>query len=147
KMSKSYKNTIDIFAEGKPLKSAVMGIVTDKTPVEQPKPFEGNNVASLYALFATDDEMAKLRSLYANPTEDADKRNGRPFGYGDAKGMLLEKINAYFGPIRERRKQPAANLAYVEGALTCGARRARAEAQKTLALVRQAVGMKPHSVG
>ena len=75
--------------------------------------------------------------------EDAEKRNGRPFGYGDAKGMLLEKINAYFGPFRERRKQLAADPGYVEDVLRDGARRARAEAEKTMALVREAVGLRP----
>jgi tryptophanyl-tRNA synthetase len=147
KMSKSYGNTIDIFAEGKPLKAAVMGIVSDSTPVDQPKPFEGNNVAALYALFATDEEMAKLRSLYADPMEDAEPRSGRPFGYGDAKAMLLEKINAYFGPFRQKRKELAARPDYVEQVLRDGACRARAEAQKTMELVRRAVGMAARPVG
>src|SRR5829696_7605394 len=53
KMSKSYGNTIDIFAEGKALRKAVMGVVTDSTPAEQPKDPETNNVFALYKLFAT----------------------------------------------------------------------------------------------
>ena len=97
KMSKSYGNTIDIFAEGSALKKSVMGIVTDSTPVEAPKDVRRCNVAALYALFATEAEMAKLASLYANPLEDTDSRQGRPFGYGDSKKMLLDKINGYFG--------------------------------------------------
>src|SRR5262245_52681132 len=64
KMSKSYGNTIDIFAEGNPLKKTVMSIVTDSTPVDAPKDASKCNVAALYALFASDDEMAKLHSLY-----------------------------------------------------------------------------------
>jgi tryptophanyl-tRNA synthetase len=146
KMSKSYGNTIDIFAEGNPLKKTVMSIVTDSTPVEAPKDASKCNVAALYALFATDDEMAKLHSQYANPMEDADKREGRPFGYGDSKKMLLEKINAFFGPFREKRKQLAAQPDYVEGVLRRGAARARAEARQTMELVRRAVGMLPAPV-
>ena len=74
---------------------------------------------------------------------DADSRGGKPFGYGHAKKMLLAKIDAYFGPFRERRKQLAQDPDYVEGVLREGARRARAEAQETVARVRQAVGMLP----
>ncbi len=141
KMSKSYKNTIEIFAEGKALKKAISEIVTDKTPLEAPKPIEGNNVFALYKLFATEAECEKLASLYRNPMEDADSRQGRPFGYGDAKNMLLQKIDSYFAPFREKRKELAARPDYVEEVLAQGARRARAEAQKTMALVREAVGM------
>jgi tryptophanyl-tRNA synthetase len=147
KMSKSYGNTIDIFAEGKPLKQVVMSIKTDSTPVEAPKDPNNNLVVELYKLMATPEELAKMESLYRHPMEDAERRNGRPFGYGDAKGMLLEKINAYFGPFRERRKELAARPDYVEGVLRDGARRARAEAQKTMELVRRAVGMGPRPLG
>jgi tryptophanyl-tRNA synthetase len=141
KMSKSYGNTIEIFAEGGALKKRVMSVVTDSTPVDAPKDISKCNVAALYALFATDAEMAKLASLYAHPMEDAEARQGRPFGYGDAKKMLLDKINAYFAPFREKRKQLAARPEYIEEVLTNGARKARAEARKTMELVRRAVGM------
>ena len=60
KMSKSYGNTIDIFAEGKPLEKTVMGIKTDSTPLGQPLDPEGDNVFALYSLFATDEEKAAL---------------------------------------------------------------------------------------
>jgi tryptophanyl-tRNA synthetase len=143
KMSKSYGNTIDIFAEGNALKKTVMSIVTDSTPVEAPKDPEKCNVVALYKLFATDAEVEKLASLYRNPLEDADKREGRPFGYGDSKKMLLEKINGYFGPFREKRKELAARPGYVEEVLRGGAERARAEARKTMDMVRAAVGLRP----
>jgi tryptophanyl-tRNA synthetase len=137
KMSKSYNNTIQIFAEGKPLQKTVMGIVTDSTPVEAPKDPERCNVFALYSLFATEEEKAALAARY---------RAGG-MGYGEAKKMLLEKINAYFGPARERRKQLAAHPEQVEEILRRGAQKARAEARQTMALVRQAVGMKAESVG
>jgi tryptophanyl-tRNA synthetase len=133
KMSKSYGNTIEIFAEGPALKKAVMGIVTDSTPPEAPKDPETRMPYLLYQLFATPEESAELAARY---------RAGG-LGDGEAKKMLLAKIDAYFGPYRERRKQLAADPDYVEGVLRDGARRARAEAQKTMELVRTAVGMTP----
>src|SRR5262249_49162068 len=136
KMSKSYGNTIEIFAEGKPLQKSVMGIVTDSLPVEAPKDPDKCTVFTLYSLFATDAERDALAARY---------RAGG-MGYGEAKKMLLEKINAHFGPIREKRKQLAAHPEQVEEALRQGAVRARAEARQTMQLVRAAVGMKPQSV-
>jgi tryptophanyl-tRNA synthetase len=137
KMSKSYGNTIDIFAEGNALKKSVMGIVTDSTPVEAPKDPERCTVFALYSLFATDAEKAALAARY---------RAGG-LGYGEAKKLLLEKINTRFAPAREKRKQLAANPPYVEEVLRRGAQRARAEARQTMELVRVAVGMKERSVG
>src|SRR4029077_4760083 len=75
KMSKSYGNTIDIFAEGKALKKTVMGIVTDSSTVAAPKDPDKCTVFALYSLFATDEEKAALAARY---------RAGG-IGYGDAK--------------------------------------------------------------
>ncbi|MBY0525756.1 MAG: tryptophan--tRNA ligase [Gemmataceae bacterium] len=137
KMSKSYGNTIEIFAEGKPLQKTLMAIVTDSTKVEDPKDPDKCNVFALYSLFATPEEKEALAARY---------RAGG-MGYGDAKKLLLEKINGYFGPAREKRKELAAHPDDVEDVLRDGAKRARAEAQATMALVREAVGMKASSVG
>ena len=136
KMSKSYANTIEIFAEGKALERAVMGIVTDKTPLEQPLNPDSDNVFALYKLFATPAECEELAAKY---------RAGG-FGYGNAKKALLAKIDAYFAPARERRKELARNPGIVEEVLQSGARRAREVAQVTLRLVRQAVGLSPRPV-
>jgi tryptophanyl-tRNA synthetase len=137
KMSKSYGNTIDIFAEGKPLQKTVMGIKTDSTPLGSPLNPDTCTVVALYGLFATDAEKAELAARY---------RVGS-IGYGEAKKLLLGKIEAYFAPARERRRQLAKEEDYVEEVLRKGAQKARAEAQATMALVREAVGMKPRSVG
>jgi tryptophanyl-tRNA synthetase len=137
KMSKSYGNTIEIFAEGKALKKTVMGIVTDSTTVADPKDPTKCNVFALYSLFATEDEKAGL----------ADRYRAGGMGYGEAKQALLAKIDGYFGPFRERRKELAGNPGFVEDVLRDGAKRARAEAQATMALVREAVGMSARSVG
>jgi tryptophanyl-tRNA synthetase len=138
KMSKSYRNTIDIFAEGAVLKKSVMkDIVTDSKAVADAKDPERDNVFALYSLFASDAEKAELARRY---------RAGG-MGYGDAKLMLLAKIDELFGPARERRRQLAKDAGYVEEVLLKGAHRAREEAGTTMALVREAVGMKPRPVG
>ena len=132
KMSKSYGNTIEIFAEGKALKKTVMSIVTDSKTVAEPKDPERCNVFALYSLFATEEEKAALAARY---------RAGG-MGYAEAKTLLLEKINALFAPARERRQQLSQNPGFVEEVLRKGAQRARAEAQQTMALVREAVGLR-----
>jgi tryptophanyl-tRNA synthetase len=137
KMSKSYGNTIEIFAEGKPLQKVIMGIQTDSTPVEAPKDPTKDNVFALYSLFATEEEKAALAARYT----------AGGMGYGEAKKLLLEKMTAYFAPAREKRKKLAADPEYVESVLKRGAQRARAEAKATMAMVRKAVGMKEASVG
>jgi tryptophanyl-tRNA synthetase len=137
KMSKSYGNTIDIFAEGNALKKPVMGIQTDSTPMGQPLDPTRCNVVALYSLFATSQEKAELEARY---------RAGS-IGYGEAKKLLLGKIEAFFGPAREKRKQLVKDPGYAEDVLRKGAQKARAEAQKTVELVRKAVGMKPRPVG
>jgi tryptophanyl-tRNA synthetase len=133
KMSKSGGNSIDIFAEGRPLEKTVMSIKTDSTPAGQPLNPDTCNVFALYSLFATDDEKATLASDY---------RSGKIGGYGNAKKMLLEKINTYFGPFREKRKELAQRLDDVEAILCEGARKARAVAQETMSLVYKATGLR-----
>ncbi|MBL8821812.1 MAG: tryptophan--tRNA ligase [Planctomycetia bacterium] len=132
KMSKSYQNTIDIFAEGKPLKKTVMSIVTDSTPLEAPKNPDTCNVFALYKLFASETEQQEL----------ADKYLAGGMGYGTSKTMLLEKIEGYFAPARARRKELAANLDYVEQVLKQGAAKARHEAQLTMEQARRIVGLR-----
>lgn len=131
KMSKSYGNTIDIFAEGKPLEKTVMGIKTDSTPMGQPLNPDTCTVFALYSMFANDDEKAGLA---------ADYRAGK-IGYGGAKKLLKGKIDGYFEPFRAKRKELAQRPDTVEDILKAGAQKARAEAQRTMDLVRQATGL------
>jgi len=137
KMSKSYGNTIEIFAEGKTLQKTVMSIVTDSTAMGQPLNPDTCNVFALYSMFATDDEKAQL----------AEKYRSASIGYGDAKKALLAKIEAFFAPARAKRKQLARDPGYVEEVLQNGARRAREVARVTMRLVREAVGFRGASVG
>src|SRR5579883_1495909 len=90
KMSKSYGNTVDIFAEGKPLEKSIMGIKTDSTPMGQPLNPEGETVFTLYSLVAGDAEVAEMEALY---------RAGK-IGFGGAKKALAAKVDAYFAPFR-----------------------------------------------
>ncbi len=131
KMSKSYGNTIEIFAEGKPLEKTIMGIKTDSTPMGQPLDPDKCTVFTLYSLFATDDEKSALAADYRAGT----------IGYGGAKKLLKAKIDTYFAPFREKRKELAAKPETVETILQDGASRARREAKMTMVLVREATGL------
>jgi tryptophanyl-tRNA synthetase len=136
KMSKSYGNTIDIFAEGSALKKPIMNIQTDGKGLHDPLDPATCNVFALYSLFATPAEKEEMAKRY---------RAGG-YGYGNAKKALLEKADAYFAPYREKRKKLAADPEYVENVLHQGAKRARYEAQQTMELVREAVGMRARPV-
>lgn len=131
KMSKSYGNTIDIFAEGKPLEKTIMGIKTTSTPLGQPLDPDTDHVFALFSLFASDEEKAALA---------ADYRAGK-VGYGHAKKMLRSKMDAYFEPFRQKRKELAKDPATVEDILRAGAERARVEARQTMEMVRKATGL------
>ncbi len=131
KMSKSYHNTLPIFGEEKPLKKLVMKIVTDSTPVEDPKPIEGSTVIALYKLFANSADYAAMI---------ADHERGG-IGYGDFKKRLADAYWDYFAPMRARRAEVVAQPGYVDEVLAAGALRAREEAAKVLARVRRAVGL------
>lgn len=130
KMSKSYDNTIQLFEEPAVLKKKIMRIVMDSTPLEAPKPLE-NSVLALYKLVASAaDHQAMV---------DDHLRGG--VGYGDFKKRLLEAMLAHFAPFRERRAEIVADPGYVDRVLAEGAEKARAVARRTLARVRDAVGL------
>lgn len=131
KMSKSYDNTIEIFGKEKETKKKIMRIVTDSTPLEDPKDPETCNVFSLFKLFADDGQRKEMEERY---------RAGG-MGYGDAKKALFELMMETFQPYREKRAELAENMDYVEGVLQKGAERARVEAVKTLKAARQAIGL------
>lgn len=132
KMSKSYGNVIEFFADEKTLKKQVMSIKTDSTPLEEPKDPKTCAVYSLYSYLGTEKENKAL----------ADKYKAGGFGYGDAKKALLEKIIDYFGPYRQKRIELEKDLGYIENVLTSGAKKAREIAQKTMAEVRVKTGLK-----
>ena len=131
KMSKSYGNTLEIFSPEKALKQKVMKIVTDSTPVEDPKDPDKCNVFALISLFLTPEEKAELAGRY---------RAGG-LGYGEVKKQLFARMWEYFAPYRARRAELAGNLDYVRQIMAKGAEKTRAVATETLALVRSKVGL------
>jgi len=132
KMSKSYNNTIEIFEPEKQLTKKVMKIVTDSTPLEDPKDPEKCNVFALLKLVAGPDELARWDQKY---------RAGG-IGYGTVKKRLAELLIEYFRPYRQKRAELANNLDFVEQVLKDGAEKAGSVARQTLSRVRRAVGLR-----
>lgn len=131
KMSKSYNNTIEIFASPDEIRRKVMRIVTDSKPVEAPKDPEKCNLFALYRLFADEREREQMAERY---------RAGG-VAYSEVKKELGERIISYFEPFRRRREELLQNRDYVLEVLARGAEKARRVAQVTLKAARQAVGL------
>jgi len=132
KMSKSYGNTIEMFASAKKVRKTIMRIVTDSTALEEPKDPDHCTVATLYNLFADPEEQEQLAARY---------RAGG-MGYGEAKKALAEKVEACFGPMRERRDELARDPDRVEDILRDGARRTREAMAPVLDAARTAAGLR-----
>jgi tryptophanyl-tRNA synthetase len=131
KMSKSYDNHIELFGGKKAVRKRVMQIVTDSTPLEDPKDPENCTVYALYKLFASEAELQTMADNY---------RTGG-YGYGHAKKTLFEAMSAYFEPFRTKREELENNIDYVESVLEQGAEKARAAARETLTAARRAMGL------
>jgi len=132
KMSKSYGNGIPMFATEKQIKKAVMGIVTDSTPVEEPKDTQAI-VFEIWSLFAEPDDRKAL----------FERASAGGLGYGDVKKDLLGRLLEYFGPMRERRSDLEKRPDDVESVLLDGAKRAREIGAPILDEVRSAAGFRP----
>jgi tryptophanyl-tRNA synthetase len=132
KMSKSYNNTIPLAGGKKAIRKSIMRIVTDSTPVEDPKATDGSTVIALYKLFADDEAMQQMIN---------DHQAGG-FGYGDFKQRVFDAYWEYFSQVREKRESLEHNLDYVNEVIAQGAQKARAESSKVLDRVRKAVGLR-----
>jgi len=130
KMSKSRNNTIVLFQGNKPLKKQVMSIVTDSTPLEEPKNPDTCHVFALYKLVATPEQTAEMRENYL--------RGG--YGYGHAKKALLEVLTTKYAEERERFDYYMNHLAELDELLFAGADKARLVAKETLDRVRDRMG-------
>jgi tryptophanyl-tRNA synthetase len=132
KMSKSYGNAIEIFESESSVKKKIMSIVTDSTPVEDPKDPDKCNVFAMLKLFATPEETKEWEQKY---------RQGG-IGYGHTKKRLVELMHGFFRPYRQKRQELESNPDKVEKILLDGAARARVVARQTINEVREAVGLK-----
>jgi tryptophanyl-tRNA synthetase len=130
KMSKSYNNTINIFLPDKDLRKVIMKIVTDATPVEQPKNPDTCTVFKLYSLVAEKDEIEEMRQNYL--------RGG--YGYGQAKEALFQTLVEKFSKERELYNHYMSNKNELAKKLKQGEDKARLVATKTLKRVREKLG-------
>ena len=130
KMSKSYGNTIPIFADDNKLKKIVMSIVTDSSGIDDPKD-KDTPLYKLYSLFLDDDEKKILSDRYDTPG----------LRYGDIKKELLEKIYEHFSPYKKRRDYLFNNLDEVYDILNQGREKATVVASEYINKTRKAMGI------
>jgi len=131
KMSKSYDNTIPLFAPEKQLRKVVMRIVTNSQEVAEPKDPDTCNVFAIYKLFADEGKQSALAARY---------RAGG-MGWGEAKQELFETINAFLSPMREIYDELMADKSKIDAALATGAEKARELAGKKIAFLRKEMGI------
>ena len=130
KMSKSYGNIIDIFEADKPLRKTILSIVTDSTPLEEPKDPDTDTVYKLYSLLASPEETATMRQNYM----------AGGYGYGHAKQALYELIVRKYEKERELFNYYMQNLPELDQKLKEGAEKANSIATPVLQRVRQRLG-------
>ena len=129
KMSKSYDNTIPVFASESELKKKIMRIITDSKTPDEPKNPDESTIFLLYKHFATESEVAKFRKMFV----------AGGMGYGTAKTMLFEKINSVLSDARCEYERLMSNTAELDAVLADGASRARVVAAETFDRVHHAM--------
>ena len=135
KMSKSYDNTIPLFAGGaRALREAVMRIVTDSRLPGEPKDPDDASLFTLFRAFASDAETAAFRRALESG-----------LSWGEAKQALFDLLDGQIAPMRERYEALIAQPAHIEEILREGAHKARAIATPKLARLRDAVGLGSHA--
>ena len=130
KMSKSYGNFINIFEADKPMRKAIMRILTDSKGVDDPKDPDACNVFNIYKLIAPKDDIAEMRENYL--------KGG--YGYGTAKQALYDVIAEKFGEEREAFHKLMENPQNIEDELKAGAEKARVTAREVLSRTREVLG-------
>jgi tryptophanyl-tRNA synthetase len=132
KMSKSYDNTIPLFAPRAQLKKLIFSIVTDSRAPGEAKDTDGSALFQLFQAFASPEETAVMRQAFADG-----------IGWGDAKQKLFERIDTEVAPLRDRYEALIAHPEQIELQLRDGARRLRARyATSRLQGLREAVGLR-----
>lgn len=130
KMSKSKGNLIDVFQTDKKLRKQIMGILSDSTPMEDPKNPDTDTTYELYKILASDDQVSEMRQNYSNGN----------YGYGHAKQALYELVLDQFGEARERFDYYMNHLNEIDEALALGAEKAKKVANEVLQRVRSKLG-------
>ncbi len=131
KMSKSYNNTIPLFADEKKLRKLIMKIKTNSLEPGEPKDTEGSTLFDIYKAFATPAETAEVEKLYADG-----------IAWGQMKQRLFEYINDHIKPARDEYQRLLDDPAEIESQLQKGADKARAFAVPYMAQIRDAVGIR-----
>ncbi len=131
KMSKSYDNTIALFAPREQLRKQIAGIVTDSTAPGEAKTCEGSALFDIYQAFASAEETTALRQAYADG-----------IAWGDAKQMLFERIDREIAPMRDSYAAFISDPGQLEAILQAGAVKARALATPFMATLRHNVGLR-----
>ncbi len=131
KMSKSYDNTIPLFASPAELKKLIAGIKTDSRAPGERKDTEGSALFQLYQAFSSATDSAAMAAKFADG-----------IGWGEAKQALFERINADVAPMREKYERFVARPGDIEDILQAGATKARAIATPFVAELRRAVGLR-----
>ena len=130
KMSKSYNNTIPIFADNDTIKDQVMNIVTDSAGLNEPKD-KDTPLFKIYSLFLNDESKKELADRYDTPG----------LKYMEIKNELIETIISFFELQRSKREQLLANPDEVNQKMILGQNKAKKIAQKTLQEVKSATGL------
>lgn len=131
KMSKSYGNSIPLFASAAALKKLVFSVVTDSRAPGEPKESAGSALFALYQAFATREEAEAMRSAFAGG-----------IAWGDAKRAVFERIEATLAPMRGVYQSLIAKPVRIESQLQDGAAKARSVATPFLRELRRAVGLR-----
>ena len=131
KMSKSYNNTIPLFADEKRLRKLIMKIKTNSLEPGEPKDIQGSTLYDMFKAFATVDETSEIEKRYADG-----------IGWGEMKQLLFEYINDHIKPVRNEYERLIADPAIVEQELIKGADRAREIAVPYMAQIRDAIGIR-----
>jgi tryptophanyl-tRNA synthetase len=131
KMSKSYDNTIALFAPREHLRKQIAGIVTDSKAPGEAKSCEGSALFEIYQAFASAEETTALRAAYAGG-----------IAWGDAKQMLFERIDREIAPMRDNYEALINDPGKLEDILQAGAVKARRLTTPFMTTLRQSVGLR-----
>jgi len=132
KMSKSYKNTIEIFEPADSIRAKVMKITTDSKAPNEPKDPDTCNIMAIYKLLASSEQIAEMESRYISGQ----------ISYKEAKEILAETILEFFQSMRTRRQELLQNPEYVAEILAKGAKEGNLIAETNIQQIRQLVGLK-----